>query len=117
VQDKARGVVFDWVKKEQVWDKVREELDELEVEVKAGDKDKMEDELGDFLFSLINMARLYDIDAEAALARTNLKFIRRFNYLEEQTMMKGRSLHDMSLKEMNEIWDTAKEIERAQKKK
>ncbi len=108
IQEKVRGVGFDWEYKEQVWDKVKEEVDELSHEIAQADKDKTEAEFGDLLFAVVNAARLYDVDPEAALERTNLKFIKRFNYLESQTMMKGRSLHDMSLDEMNEIWDEAK---------
>ncbi len=108
IQEKARGVGFDWEEKSQVWDKVKEEVAELEVEIKKGDKNKMEDEFGDVFFSLINAARLYGIDPEMALARTNKKFIQRFNYLEEETIVKGKSLHDMSLDQMNAIWDEAK---------
>ncbi len=110
IQDKARGVGFDWEEKEQVWDKVKEELGEVEEEIKAGNQDKMEAEFGDLFFSMINAARLYGVDAEMALARTNEKFIKRFNYLEEKTLMKGRKLHDMSLEEMNEIWEEAKTV-------
>ncbi len=111
LQDKARGVGFDWKEKEQVWDKVREELGELEVEMKAENTDKMEAELGDFLFSVINMARLYGINPENALERTNRKFIHRFKHLEEMTLKKGRSLHDMSLEEMDVYWNQAKKME------
>ncbi len=108
IQDKARGVGFDWEKREQVWDKVEEECNELKQEIMADDRDKMEDEFGDLLFSLINAARLYDINPENALERTNRKFIQRFNYLEEKTIKQGRSLKDMSLAEMDEIWNEAK---------
>jgi MazG family protein len=108
VQDKVRGVGFDWEEREQVWDKIREEFAEFEQEVKAGNSLEMEKEFGDMFFSMVNAARLYGIDPEAALERTNLKFIKRFNYLEEQTMLKGRSLHDMSLAEMDVIWEEAK---------
>ncbi len=108
IQDKARGVGFDWEEREQVWDKVEEEYDELKHEIMEGNNDKMEDEFGDLLFSLINAARLYDINPENALERTNRKFIQRFNYLEEKTIKQGRSLKDMSLAEMNEIWNEAK---------
>ncbi len=108
IQDKARGVGFDWEKREQVWDKVEEECNELKQEIMADDRDKMEDEFGDLLFSLINAARLYDINPENALERTNRKFIKRFNYLEEKTIKQGRSLKDMSLAEMDEIWNEAK---------
>jgi XTP/dITP diphosphohydrolase len=112
IQEKARGVGFDWEHKEQVWDKVKEELAEFEHEIRANDQKKMEQELGDLMFSLVNVARLYDIDPESALERTNMKFIRRFNYLEDQTLLKGRSLHSMSLEEMDVYWDEAKRRER-----
>lgn len=114
IQEKARGVGFDWEEKQQVWDKVKEELEEFEAEVRADHKKNMENELGDLIFSIVNVARLYDIDPESALERTNQKFIRRFNYLEEQTLLKGRSLHSMSLAEMDFFWDEAKEIEKRQ---
>ena len=112
IQDKARGVGFDWEDKEQVWDKVAEELEELKVEVKKEDKDKMEGEFGDLLFSIINAARLYDIDPDSALERTNLKFINRFNYLEQKTIKQNISLKSLSLDEMNVIWEEAKRVER-----
>lgn len=108
IQDKARNVGFDWEKREQVWDKVKEELKEFEIELSAMDEDKAEAEFGDVLFSLINAARLYKINPDTALERTNQKFIRRFNYLEEHTIKVGKSLQDMSLSEMDEIWDEAK---------
>ncbi|MTK52610.1 nucleoside triphosphate pyrophosphohydrolase [Paludibacter sp.] len=108
MQDKARGVGFDWEQKEQVWDKVAEELEELKVEVAKGDLDKTEAEFGDFLFSIINAARLYNINPENALEKTNAKFMRRFNYLEDQTIKKGIELKRLSLDEMNQIWDEAK---------
>jgi XTP/dITP diphosphohydrolase len=108
MQDKARGVGFDWEQKEQVWDKVDEELDELKVELLKGDVEKTEAEFGDFLFSIINAARLYNINPENALEKTNAKFMRRFNYLEEQTIKKGIELKRLSLDEMNQIWDEAK---------
>lgn len=110
IQEKARGVGFDWEVREQVWDKVDEEINELKVEITHNDKDSMEAEFGDVLFSIINAARLYDIDPDNALERTNKKFIKRFNYLEQETIMKGKSLHDMSLEEMNKIWEKAKTI-------
>lgn len=112
IQEKVRGVGFDWEYKEQVWDKVREELGELEVEVKAGRLKAMEDEFGDLIFSIVNAARLYGIDPESALERTNQKFIRRFNYLEENTLLKGKSLHEMTLEEMDVLWNEAKKIEK-----
>lgn len=108
MQDKARGVGFDWEQKEQVWDKVAEELEELKVEVSEGDAEKTEAEFGDFLFSIINAARLYNINPENALEKTNAKFMRRFNYLEDQTIKKGIELKRLSLDEMNQIWDEAK---------
>jgi len=108
MQEKVRGVGFDWDEKEQVWDKVREELTEFEEEVKKGNKEKMEQEFGDLLFSFINAARLYDIDPDNALEKTNQKFIKRFNYLEKNTLKKGLSLKDMSLEEMEVIWQQAK---------
>ena len=111
IQDKVRAVGFDWEQPEQVWDKVTEELDELKEEISKSDKDKMEAEFGDLLFSIVNAARLYNIDPEAALERTNKKFIKRFNYLEEKTLKVGRPLTEMSLDEMNEIWEQAKENE------
>jgi MazG family protein len=111
IQEKASGVGFDWEHREQVWDKVKEEVNELASEIEKVDKDKIEAEFGDLFFALVNAARLYDVDPEAALERTNLKFIRRFNYLESQTMLKGRSLKDMTLAEMDKIWDEAKKQE------
>lgn len=108
IQDKARGVGFDWEEREQVWDKVEEELSELKHEILAGNKDKMEDEFGDLFFSLINAARLYDINPENALERTNRKFIKRFNYLEDKTIRQGKDLKEMSLNEMDKIWNEAK---------
>ncbi|HYQ57995.1 MAG TPA: MazG family protein, partial [Draconibacterium sp.] len=111
IQEKVRGVGFDWEYKEQVWDKVKEEVDELSVEINKADKDKMEAEFGDLLFAIVNAARLYDIDPEAALERTNIKFIKRFNYLESKTLLQGKRLHDMSLSEMDEIWEEAKKKE------
>jgi len=113
IQEKVRGVGFDWEYKEQVWDKVREELGELEVEVRAGRTKEMEHELGDLIFSVVNAARLYGIDPESALERTNQKFIRRFNYLEEQTLLKGKSLHGMTLEEMDVYWNEAKKLEKS----
>lgn len=108
IQDKVRNVGFDWEKREQVWDKVSEELGELKVEIDRMDADKMEAEFGDLLFSVINAGRLYKLNPENALERTNQKFIRRFNYLEAQTIDKGRSLKDMTLAEMDAIWEEAK---------
>jgi XTP/dITP diphosphohydrolase len=110
IQDKARSAGFDWDEREQVWDKIEEELDELKVEIRQMDTEKMESEFGDLLFSMVNAARLYGIDPEAALERTNRKFIRRFNYLEQQTIKSGRPLTSMTLDEMNAIWEEAKKI-------
>ena len=112
IQEKARGVGFDWEEKEQVWDKLKEELNEFEVEMHAENQKNMELEMGDLLFSLVNVARLYDIDPESALERTNQKFIRRFNYLETETLLKGKSLHSMSLEEMDVYWNEAKGLEK-----
>jgi MazG family protein len=113
IQEKVRGVGFDWEERTQVWDKVKEELNELMTEVEKKDNlKKTELEFGDLLFSVINAARLYDIDPEMALERTNQKFIKRFNYLEENTIKKGRSLHDMSLDEMNTIWEESKKFDK-----
>ena len=112
IQEKARGVGFDWEEKQQVWDKVKEELEEFEEEIRADNRPNMENELGDLIFSIVNVARLYEIDPESALERTNQKFIRRFNYLEEQTLMKGKSLHSMSLEEMDHYWEEAKTSEK-----
>ena len=108
IQQKVRGVGFDWDQREQIWDKVKEELNELQQEVDKEEKDEIESEFGDLLFSLINAARLYDIDPENALEKTNQKFIKRFKYLEKNTINKGKSLKDMSLDEMNVIWENAK---------
>ena len=108
MQDKARNVGFDWEQREQVWDKVLEEFTELKDEINKMDADKMENEFGDLFFSLINAARLYKINPDNALERTNQKFLRRFNYLESQTIQQVCSLKDMSLEEMDKIWDEAK---------
>ena len=108
IQEKVRGVGFDWEKKEQIWDKILEEMTEFRDEIENHNAGHIEAELGDVLFSIINAARLYDIDPEAALEKTNRKFIKRFNYLEERTISKGISLHDMTLDEMNAIWEEAK---------
>lgn len=113
IQDKVRNVGFDWEEREQVWDKVNEEFNELKAEISRMDADKMEAEFGDLFFSLINAARLYKINPDTALERTNQKFIRRFNYLEEKTIQQGRSLKEMTLAEMDEIWNEAKEKEKS----
>jgi XTP/dITP diphosphohydrolase len=111
IQDKVRSVGFDWDERSQIWDKVKEELSELETEIANHDEKQMEAEFGDLIFSLVNAARLYNIDPDMALERTNKKFMKRFNYLEEETIKKGRSLQDMNLKEMNEIWEKAKKFD------
>ena len=108
IQDKARGVGFDWEEKEMVWQKVKEEIAEFEAEVAKDDKAKAEAEMGDVMFSLINAARLYGINPDNALEATNQKFIRRFNYLEDHTIKEGKDLHNLSLAEMDAIWDEAK---------
>lgn len=109
IQDKARNVGFDWEKKEDVWEKVKEEFNELKAEIAHLDKDKAEAEFGDLFFSLINAARLYKINPDNALERTNQKFIRRFNYLEEHTIKEGKDLKDLRLDEMDKYWNEAKE--------
>lgn len=109
IQDKARNVGFDWEEKEQVWNKVEEEYKEMREEIAKDDKNNMEGEFGDFFFSIINAARLYHINPDNALERTNQKFIRRFNYLEEHTIKQGKNLKDMTLGEMDKLWDEAKE--------
>lgn len=111
IQDKARNVGFDWKEKEDVWDKVYEELEELKAELAKGDKENSTRELGDFLFSVINAARLYKLNPDNALEMTNQKFIRRFNYVEDHSMKQGKSLKDMTLEEMGKLWDEAKRQE------
>lgn len=110
IQDKARGVGFDWEKPEQVWKKVLEELDELKKEVETGaGNEKIENELGDLFFALINYSRFIDTNPETALEKTNKKFIKRFKYLEKTAKQQGRSLHEMTLAEMDVFWNEAKE--------
>lgn len=111
IQDKARNVGFDWKVKEDVWDKVYEELEELKAELAKGDKENTTRELGDFLFSVINAARLYKLNPDNALEMTNQKFIRRFNYVEDHSVKQGKSLKDMTLEEMDKLWDEAKRQE------
>jgi len=112
IQEKARGVGFDWEKPHQVWDKVQEELNELKHEVDTqSSPEKIEDEFGDLLFALINYARFIDVNPENALERTNKKFIRRFEYLEEKTNQAGKDMHRMSLDEMDVFWNEAKKKE------
>jgi XTP/dITP diphosphohydrolase len=110
IQDKAKGVGFDWDEPHQVWDKVQEELQELQDEVKAGDQDKMEAEFGDVLFSMINYARFLNINPEDALERTNKKFIKRFQYLESKAGELGKPLMEMTLTEMDVFWNEAKRL-------
>ena len=108
IQDKARNVGFDWSEREQVWDKVKEEINEFQTEVTNMDDDKAEAEFGDLMFSLVNAARLYHINPDNALERTNQKFIRRFTFVEEHSIRQGRPLKEMSLEEMDTLWNEAK---------
>ena len=111
IQDKARNVGFDWEKKEDVWDKVGEEFDELKAELAREDKESSTKELGDFLFSVINAARLYKLNPDNALEHTNQKFISRFTYVEQQAKKLGKELKSMTLDEMDNLWNEAKKIE------
>ncbi|GHT24757.1 nucleoside triphosphate pyrophosphohydrolase [Bacteroidia bacterium] len=110
IQDKARNAGFDWEQKEDVWAKVSEEFGELQAEIAAMDADKMEAEFGDLFFSLINAARLYKINPDNALERTNQKFITRFNHIEQQAKAQGKSLKDLTLAEMETFWQEAKTV-------
>lgn len=110
IQDKARNSGFDWNKRHDVWDKVKEEIGELEAEIENLDRDKTEEEFGDVLFSIINAARLYKVNPDNALERTNQKFIYRFNYMERKIKEQGRSLKEMTLDEMEAIWQEAKRV-------
>lgn len=112
IQDKARGVGFDWKERSDIWEKVKEEITEFEHEVEQMDADKAESEFGDLMFSLINAARLYKINPDNALERTNQKFIRRFNYLEQKTLKQGINLSSLTLEEMDNIWNEAKQLEK-----
>ena len=112
IQDKARHVGFDWEDRQDVWKKVREELDELEAELNRDDREQATRELGDFLFSVINAARLYKLNPDNALEHTNQKFIRRFNYVEAHSMKIGKPLTEMTLQEMDELWNEAKRQEK-----
>lgn len=112
IQEKAANVGFDWEKPEQVWAKVDEEMAEFRTEAAAGRREEMEAEMGDLLFSIINAARLYGINPENALEKTNRKFIRRFNYVEQEALASGRSLKDLTLGEMDELWNRAKTMEK-----
>lgn len=110
IQDKVSGVGFDWEKPEQVWEKVQEELSELNAEIEKGNTEKIESEFGDVLFSMINYARFINVNPENALEKTNKKFINRFQFLEKEAKKIGKSLHDMTLDEMDVFWDQSKEI-------
>jgi XTP/dITP diphosphohydrolase len=111
IGEKAAATGFDWQKREDVWQKVREELMEIDAEIEAQDKEHLTDELGDLFFALINACRLYGIDPEGALERTNKKFIRRFGYVERKAEEQGKSLRDLSLEEMDNYWDECKQQE------
>lgn len=111
IQDKARHVGFDWEERRDVWRKVREELDELEAELEKEDHDRSETELGDFIFAVVNAARLYHLNPDNALEQSSQKFIRRFNYIEEHSMKLGRPLTEMTLEEMDALWNEAKKQE------
>jgi MazG family protein len=112
IQDKVRNVGFDWKHRDDVWAKVREELDELEAELKREDRERSTEELGDFIFSVVNAARLYKLNPDTALEKTNQKFMRRFGYVEAQARSQGRNLKDMTLEEMDSLWNEAKQQER-----
>ena len=111
IGEKAAATGFDWKQREDVWDKVREELREVDAEIEAKDKERLTDEMGDLFFALINACRLYGIDPEGALERTNKKFIRRFNYVEQCAVERGVTLHDLTLEEMDAYWDEYKKQE------
>lgn len=111
IQEKVRAVGFDWEERDQVWDKVEEEYQELRKEVSDNHRENTEKEFGDLLFSVVNAARLYGIDPESALEKTNQKFMKRFGYLEERTIKAGKNLKEMSLDEMNVIWEEAKKFD------
>lgn len=111
VQEKAANVGFDWDERRQVWDKLKEEIGEFEAEAESGTPEGMEAEMGDVFFSLVNVARLYGINPENALEKTNVKFIKRFNYIESKAREAGKKLKDMTLGEMDELWNEAKTIE------
>ena len=112
IQDKARNVGFDWEDRQDVWKKVREELDELEAELNKDDRERSTQELGDFLFAVINAARLYKLNPDNALEKTNRKFIDRFNYIEAHSIKMGKPLKDMTLEEMDQLWNEAKQQEK-----
>lgn len=115
IQEKAANYGFDWEKKDDVWTKVKEELTEVQAEMTNGNAEKLESEFGDFLFSLINAARLYKVNIDNALEQTNRKFIHRFNYIETQSELKGKKLKEMSLSEMDALWNEAKALEKNRK--
>jgi XTP/dITP diphosphohydrolase len=117
IQEKAANVGFDWEKKEDVWDKVKEEMGEVEDAVKSGKQTDVDEEFGDLMFSVVNAARLYGVSPENALEKTNRKFIRRFNYIEAKAKEAGRELRDMTLGEMDAFWNEAKAQEKAEKAK
>ena len=110
IQDKARNVGFDWDKREDVWIKVYEEIEELKAEMDKGDKERALEELGDFIFAIVNAARLYKLNPDTALELTNQKFMKRFGYIEQTAKANGKSLDDMSLKEMDILWNEAKHL-------
>ncbi len=111
IQDKVSHIGFDWEKADDVWEKVREELNELETEMKSGNREKAQEELGDYLFALINAARLYGINPEDALERTNKKFIRRFNYIEQKAREQGKDMDKMTINDLDKLWEQAKSQE------
>ena len=110
IQEKTSNVGFDWAKKEDVWDKVKEEISEVEQEMKRGDNVNTEKEFGDLLFSVINAARLYGVRADNALELTNIKFTNRFNYIEQQALSQGNRVNELSLDEMDNLWNEAKNL-------
>ena len=112
IQEKAANVGFDWEKRDDVWDKVKEELAEVEAEMRKGDTENEEKEFGDLFFSIVNAARLYGVHPDTALEHTNKKFIFRFNYVESQAKAAGKALNEMTLAEMDQLWDEAKTLER-----
>lgn len=116
IQEKACHVGFDWEKREEVWAKVHEELDELQAELNKENQEKSEQELGDFLFAVINAARLYKLNPDNALEHTNQKFIRRFNYVESRSAELGKSMKDMTLRELDDLWNEAKDLEKSNTK-
>lgn len=110
IQEKARNVGFDWEQPRQVWDKVREEIAEVEAEINSNNSDGLHEEFGDLLFAVINAARLYGVNPENALEHTNRKFIKRFNYIEQKAKEAGKNLRDMTLAQMDALWNEAKSL-------